>query len=367
MSVRRARDLVMSYGWNSTCYQILNPGIEHWFPSTIPAVVGYTRRHRLLLVAGAPVCAPEMLGRVSHEFEAFAHQQGCRVCYVCAEERLRSLFADSTSHATITLGAQPVWDPRNWQATVEGTSAIRAQLNRSRNKSVSVEAVSAEEAAREPELRRVLNEWLRARRLPPLHFLVSPHVLEGDGSDRVVLVAKHGGRLVAYLVASPVVAKEGYLVELLARSPSAPNGTSELLIDNAMRRFAEYDKSYATLGLVALSNSAAKGIRNNPLWLRSMMQFARLHANRFYNFRGLEHFRVKMSPRVWEPVYAISNEKHFSPSTLYSMGAAFSGISPLVAIGTGIMHAIGNELRGRVGKSGVGKSGVGKSGVGKSG
>ena len=31
MSTMLARELVMSYGWNATCYQILNPGIEHWF------------------------------------------------------------------------------------------------------------------------------------------------------------------------------------------------------------------------------------------------------------------------------------------------------------------------------------------------
>ena len=29
-----ARELVMTHGWNATDYQILNPGIEHWFPSS---------------------------------------------------------------------------------------------------------------------------------------------------------------------------------------------------------------------------------------------------------------------------------------------------------------------------------------------
>ena len=28
---KRARDLVMKYGWNTTCFQIVNPGIEYWF------------------------------------------------------------------------------------------------------------------------------------------------------------------------------------------------------------------------------------------------------------------------------------------------------------------------------------------------
>src|SRR5688500_3398354 len=45
------RDLVMRFGWNSTSYQILNRGIDHWRPSVTdaPAVVGYVRRRRVIV------------------------------------------------------------------------------------------------------------------------------------------------------------------------------------------------------------------------------------------------------------------------------------------------------------------------------
>src|SRR5438445_171228 len=108
MSIAAARELVMSYGWNATAAQILNPGIEHWFSAMERAVIGYVRRGHTLLVAGAPVCALEVLPRVCGEFEAFSKEQGCTVCYICAEERLRSQFAGSPDHAVVALGAQPV-------------------------------------------------------------------------------------------------------------------------------------------------------------------------------------------------------------------------------------------------------------------
>src|SRR5262249_28886184 len=98
-SAALARPLVMSFGWNSTACQILNPGIRHWFSAARDAVVGYTRRHDSLLVAGAPVCALEKLPVVCEEFELYAQEQGCRVCYVCAEERLRDVFSPFTDHA----------------------------------------------------------------------------------------------------------------------------------------------------------------------------------------------------------------------------------------------------------------------------
>jgi phosphatidylglycerol lysyltransferase len=346
MSVALARELVMSYGWNATACQILNPGIDYWFSSAIEAVVGYTRRNSLLAVAGAPVCAPELLPAACAEFEAYARGQGCVVCYICAEDRLRVLLEQSPDHATVVLGAQPAWDPRTWTRIVQGNASLRAQLSRSRNKGVAVECVPPGQAAASPELRRILREWLQARSLPPMHFLVEPHVLDGVVDDRVVLVARRHAEAVAFLVASPIVAKNGYLVELLARSPSAPNGTGELLIDAAMQRFAGEDRRYVTLGLVALAHAVDKEMRRNPWWLRAAMQFARAHANRFYSFRGLEQFRLKMRPERWEPIYAISNEEAFSLRTLYNLGGAFSGISPWRAIGIGIARAVREELKG---------------------
>lgn len=334
----------MTYGWNATAYQILNPGIDHWFDPGAPAVVGYTRRRNTLLVAGGPVCPPGALGSVVSEFERFARQQDCGVCYVCCEERLRELFRESRHHSAVTIGAQPIWDPRQWPHILGSRRSLRAQLNRSRNKGVVVEPIPPEEACNGLPLGGILSAWLKARCLPPLHFLADPDVLKGMVTDRVLLVARQHGQVVAYLVASPIMQRNGYLIEQLVRSPRSPNGTGELLIDAAMRRFAETGRTYATPGLVPLTTFANSRAMNNPAWLRALMLLARAHANRFYNFRGLERFRAKMAPARWDIIYAISNERAFSPWTLYALGEAFSGIAPWRAISIGIARAVAQQL-----------------------
>jgi phosphatidylglycerol lysyltransferase len=341
-SVLKARELVMTYGRNATAYQILNPGISHWFQSHGNAVVGYVSRGAWLLVAGEPVCSPSALPETTTEFEAFARGRHCRVCYVCAAEPMRQLLGNSPDHSVVTIGAQPVWNPADWPRVVRSRRSLRAQLNRAINKGVHIDLLAPAEGALHPEVRRTLLEWLRSRRLPPMHFLVEPEVLSGIVDDRFLLLARRENRIVAFLVASPVAARNGFLIEELARSPRAPNGTSELLIDAAMNRFAEAGSTYATMGLVAL---AAGTTADNPLWLRGLMSIARAHANRFYNFRGLERFRAKMHPASWEPLYAISNQKRFSPQALYAMGGAFSGISPVRAIGLAVVKGAREELR----------------------
>ncbi len=339
----RARELVMQYGWNATAFQILNPGIDHWFSQATQAVVGYTRRENYLLVAGAPVCRLDDLQVVVNEFEAAALALKCRVCYVCAAGRLHELLGSSPGYSVINMGAEPVWDPHHWPAIVDRHRSLRAQLRRAVNKGVTIEQIDPARGREDPQLQQTLIEWTRSRCLPPLHFLTEPETLQGEVSGRVLLVARRNNAIIAFLVASPVVARNGYLVEQIARTPSAPNGASELLIDFAMRLFLKEDRQYVTLGLVALSQKAGVEQRN-PVWLRVMMSFARSHANRFYNFQGLERFRSKMEPDAWEPIYAISNERHFSPFALYAIGEAFSGIAPWRAIGIGVANGIRAEL-----------------------
>ncbi len=340
-----ARRIVLEHGWNSTCYQILNPGIRHWFSPAGDAVAGYVRRHKTLVVAGAPVCRPERLPAVAREFEAEARASRLRVCYVCAEERLGAIYKDSPRHARIVLGAQPVWDPARWEALAQERRIVRQQLNRARNKGVRIARVQPAEAPRDGELRACVHDWLAARPLPPLHFLVEPFALDGVLDDRLILVARHAEKAVAILVASPIPARNGYLIEQIARSTTAPNGTTELLIDHAMRAIAGEGRKYATLGLVALADELPGEMNRNPWWMRRLISLARAHANRFYNFRGLLQFRRKLGPETWESVYAIVNEPNFTPATFYDLGGAFSGISPALALAIGVAKAARQETK----------------------
>ena len=112
-----------------------------------------------------------------------------------------------------------------------------------------------------------------------------------------------------------------------------------------MRKFSAAGRTYATPGLVALASVANSELRKNPFWLHMLMLLAHAHANRFYNFRGLERFRAKMAPARWDSIYAISNERAFSPRTLCAIGEAFSGIAPWRAIAIGIARAAAQQLR----------------------
>jgi phosphatidylglycerol lysyltransferase len=348
--VPRARALVLRYGWNATAYQIVNPGIEHWFSQSGDAVIGFVRRHRVRVVAGAPVCAEARLAEVVGEWERDAAASRERVCYFGAAGRINELLEGAPGYSTVVLGAQPVWQPAEWAGIIARHASLRAQLNRAQNKGVVVSEWPPERATGHPALQRCLDEWLETRGLPPLHFLVEPQTL-AYLEDRRIFVAERAGRVVGFVVASPVPARQGWLTEQFVRGRAAPNGTVELLLDAAARAMAAGGAQYLTMGLVPLSERTWLTADFNPPWLRLVLAWVRAHGRRFYDFGGLEAFKAKFRPREWEPIYAISNEARFSPSTLYAIAAAFSDGSPVWAVARGLGRALRQEARWLVERS----------------
>ncbi|HLA95616.1 MAG TPA: DUF2156 domain-containing protein, partial [Pyrinomonadaceae bacterium] len=303
----RARDLVLKYGWNSTCFQIVNPGIEYWFGSDAESVVGYVSSGKVRVVAGAPVCAEKDLVVVAASFEADARKDGKSVCYFGAEGRLDDLYSHSVDHSKVLLGAQPVWHPANWSSLVSRNRSLRAQLNRARNKGVAIREWTTEEAHNNEDLRACLNDWLSSKGLPALHFVIEPETLERLNSRRI-FVAEHREKVVAFLVLSPIPERSGWLTEQFPHRPGAPNGTVELMMDAAIRKLAADGYKYITLGLSPLSKRARIEPFDNPFWLRFLLAWMRKHGQRFYNFDGLDRFKSKLGPDHWEPIFATSNE-----------------------------------------------------------
>lgn len=344
-----ARDLVLRYGWNTMSYQILNPGFARWLAPAAAGVVGYVDTGDAWVVASAPICPPERLAAVAEAFEAAAARHGRRVCYFGAQDRLAETLAARGPAALLLLGAQPAWDPRRWPDIVAHKSSLRAQIARARNKGAAAAQWPSAQAAGHHALRRCLAEWLTTRGLPPLHFLVEPDTL-AMLDDRRVFVAQRGGGAVAYLIATPIPQRDGWLIEQVVRGRAAPNGVAELLIDTAMRALAAGGATYVTLGLAPLSRHASGGETPQSAWVRAALAWARAHGRRFYNFAGLDTFKAKLQPESWEPVYALSHERRTSLRTLYAIAAAFGGASPPVFLARALLRAAAQELhwaRGR--------------------
>ncbi len=341
--VERARKLVLAHGWNTTAYQILNPGFHYWFDPAGDAVAGVVPTAKLWVVGGAPICGAARLRAVSDRLEADAAAAGARVCYVAAQERLERTRRSVPGNALVHLGAEPCWDPAGWPGIVAGNASIRAQVARSRNKGVVIEERRMVGAEAEGLLSGVLHEWLESRGLPPLGFLTVPWLLDRT-EDRRLFIATRDGAVLAFAILTPVPGRNGWLVEQIARRPAAPNGVGEQLVDAAFRRLAAEGAAFVSLGIVPLSRRTAAP-DDAPWWLRGVFGWGRAHARRFYNFEGLDRFKAKLRPDEWQPVYAIFNAPAPTLPMLWGMLEAVVGGPPLSFLGRAAGRAVGAEFR----------------------
>jgi phosphatidylglycerol lysyltransferase len=306
-------------------------------------VVGFIEFRDTWVVAGAPVCAESDLPGVQREFEARARDESRAVCYFGAESRLESLLRSSPDHSQVLLGAQPSFQPTDWPEMLRHHASLRAQLNRARNKGVVVTEYLASKATTDLRLRGCLQEWLSTRGLPPLHFLIEPQTLDRL-FDRRVFVAEKANTPVAFLVASPVSQRRGWLIEQIIRGKRAPNGCAELMLNFAVQTFTLEHCEYVTLGLSPLSHRVRTQLDTNPLWLRLILAWMRAHGRRFYNFEGLDAFKTKFRPKYWEPVYAIYDRPRFSPAALYAIAGAFTAGKPVRTGMRALADAFSREL-----------------------
>lgn len=286
----RVLALLARHGWNSTSFQILEPGFRYWFEGD-DAVVGYVDTGSAWVVAGPPIAPADRVADVIARFSSEAAQQGRRVCCFGTETR----FAETARWPSLPIGEQPTWAPEEWADIVKASKSLREQLRRSRAKGVVVEEVKATELvaghATRTQLEKLISRWLASRAIAPMGFLVQVDPFTFP-EERRYFVARRNGEIVGFLGIIPIYARGGWFFEDFLRDPDAPNGTVELLVDAGMRAAVAAKISLVTLGLVPLSGEVSP-------WLR----VARKMGRPLYDFDGLRTFKAKLKPRAWDPIF----------------------------------------------------------------
>jgi lysylphosphatidylglycerol synthetase-like protein (DUF2156 family) len=286
--VERMFALVQKYGRDTVSFQGLESGYRYFFDGD-DAVVAYVDTGGAWVAAGGPISPPARMLEVAKRFTYAAEDCGRRACFFASEDGLAEQLS------SLQIGEQPVWHASGWDEILAGASSLRYQLRRAKNKGVTVRRIHAKDLEPGTSLRRCLDElelhWQATHRMAPMRFLVQLEPL-AFGRERVLFVAERDDKMVGMASAVPVYARKRLFLEDFIRSPSAPNGTVELLVDAVMRCTPQLGMPDLTLGLAPLAGGVAR-------WLR----LAKWLGGPLYDFDGLRAFKAKLRPHAWEPVY----------------------------------------------------------------
>lgn len=322
-----AWSLVARHGHHATAFQALEPELQRWLAPDGRALVGYVAASRHLIAAGNPICEPEHLADAALAFAAHAEARGCKAAFFSADDALvEALERAGIAHDTLRIGLQPEWRPQRYHTRGAARRTLRSQVNRGRNKGVTVRPLAPHALAPGTALRQRLEalvaHWLDARAMGPMGFMVAVAPFE-HAEHRRYFVAERSEQPIALLAAAPVPARDGWFFETIVRHTDAPNGTVELLIDTAMRSLADEGARYVSLGLAPLAGVVPEPGRHRAL--RRVMHWCYAHLGGVYNFAGLERFKARFAPDHWAPQYLVTVGGRITPLTTHAMLEAFSG------------------------------------------
>ncbi|HEY1908284.1 MAG TPA: DUF2156 domain-containing protein [Myxococcaceae bacterium] len=312
---RRVLAVLRRHGWNATSFQVLEPGFRYWFADE-DACVAYVDTGRAWVAAGAPLTERARLREVAEAFHRRALEAHRRLAFFAVEQRV----VEALHWRSLHIGEQPEWDADGWPEALRTSSSLREQLRRARAKGVSVRLASAAELSSTAsplrrEVERLVAGWLGRHEMAPMGFLVQVDPLTLLEEHRIYL-AEQEERLVGFLTAAPIFARPGWLLQNLIRAPEAPNGTTELLVDHAMRDAAAESgegSPMVTLGLAPLAGQVVPALR-----------LARSAGSVLFDFEGLRAFKARLRPSRWSPIHVVYPPEQGAVRTTVDVLEAFA-------------------------------------------
>ncbi len=292
------------FGTNGLAFLALYDGWEYFAPPDNPGFVAFERHRGAAVVCGDPVCAPEHEEATLDAFLAFCRRQRLTPAFANATQRYLPRYA-AAGLTAVKVGEEPLFDVASWAPRGDRAKKVRSAANQARKGGVVIETLPAgatPSAALERDVASVVGEWRATRNVKALGFTLRLAPL-AHPNDKIVLLARLGGHLEAFLTCVPYDDGRAFYLEDLVRRKSAPTGATELLVMEAVAEAGRRGAAVANFGLAPL-----RGCRQQPDGRRILgwaLDFTFRRLNVFYRFRPLDHFKAKFAPSRYEPSYLV--------------------------------------------------------------
>jgi phosphatidylglycerol lysyltransferase len=298
------------YAYNEHSY-VLDPEEGTVWNYKGRGAVCYVERGNVWLVTGEPLAANDDLCEVTQKFVAHARENRKLAVFLPTSERFAKAVA-GRGYRIQKIASSPYFDLQKWDPKGNSAKGLRLGLNRARRAGVSVERVSIVSEHFRREVGELCEKWLNGRSAGiGFGWLFRLAPFSNEETKRYFAARDASGTLVGMLAASPIPARDGWYLEDIQRSVDAPDGTTDLLVAEALRAFAADGSLLATLGTVPLSDIGADEFTSKGFLLGRVLKFTRKNLRPIYNIEGLRCFKSKFVPTWWESEYVVVSKGYF--------------------------------------------------------
>lgn len=293
----------------------------------------YAETRHFTVIAGNPPCAAANYNAYIQALEQKHAMRNRRICFFGTDEAFALACEHDYCHALI--GAEPRWNLAHWHNHQSANKSVRNSLNAALRLGCTVREVQSVcvEADILTACEHVRQKWLRAKHLPPLHFVADTTIVL---PEKRLFVVEAAGTLFCYGIIGRTINDVGersaevpdeYRMEHFIRAPYAPSGTVEMLINHTAQTLAAEGAHCLSLSLAPFSRKAVSTL---PSVMRSPRMESYLYAlarfgGYWYNAKGLEKFKLKFQPDEWKPLYCSFRRDDSPQKVLAALAEAFLG------------------------------------------
>lgn len=306
----RVRALVREHGASTVSWFALDDDVDWFFSANGRAVIAYRYESDVLLAIGDPIGPSEEIAPLLQAFERFCQEHDWTFAFYQARpEQLEHYRA--RGWRTVHIGEDPVIDPARFSLAGTAMGNVRRTVNKLEREGVQVRhfmpglapfTSAPDHDALLAELRAVSAEWLQGHAGGEKGFCMSrfqPSQL--DSVWLSVAWRPDTQRVEAFATWVPIPARRGWALDLMRRRRDSASGVMELLVVRGVDAARERGDALVSLALSALVKASEPSGDAAPDPARA---FLMERLARFYDFRGLFHWKRKFAP-TFEPRYLV--------------------------------------------------------------
>ena len=302
------------HGYNSHSLVCIAPGIRLWTAANKQGAVAYNEFGKVWLVPGDPLASVENLATVSAGFLQQARAEGCVVGFMPATQQFARL-SGALGLRAIKVGSAPYFDLATWAPRGDRAKKARAGVNQARRAGVRVTEIVDIDERLIRETACLCKSWMTTRRSAlKFEWLFAVDLFRHKEKKKYFTARDASGKLVGFVAASPIPARDGWYLEDVLRSKDAPNGTGDLLVVDVLESLKRGGAKLATLGTapMAMMDSLDQEVHVSR-WLSNATRFVASCFSVFYNFDGVRRFKAKFAPSWWESEYVLMSPNLTAP------------------------------------------------------
>jgi pimeloyl-ACP methyl ester carboxylesterase len=303
-----------AFGYNAHSLVSISPGARLWSCPQLDGAITYNEFGKVWLVPGDPLAQPDDVAELTRRFVGAAQAERRFAAFMPATARFARQAAPVGLHA-VKIGAAPYFDLTTWGPRGDRAKKARAGVNQARRAGVRVVAVSSVDEPLRRETALLCRSWLKARRCAvKLGWLFELDPFHHAERKKFFTARDATGKLVGFLAASPIPARDGWYLEDVLRLPSAPSGTADLLVVEALNLLKLDGARLATLGTSPLAREGDHDpLLCNHESIENILRIITSCFSRLYNFEGLHRFKTKFAPSWWESEYVLLPRQLLAP------------------------------------------------------